>query len=129
VIVPYTAMPFGDAPRPLLDVAVEGAGFAVKALVDTGAVNTLFDRWVADEVGVDLTEAATRTLGVGGGEAVAHFVEVRLTVGDHTWEAEVGFCDEWPAGWGLLGHTGFLRYFTLTVRASDLEFELDPNPV
>lgn len=48
-------MPFGASERPLLDVEISGFEFPVKGLLDTGSVNTLFDRWIADEIGLDLT--------------------------------------------------------------------------
>lgn len=120
-------MPHGAPPRPLLDVEVAGLEFPVKALVDTGAVNTFFDRWIADEAGIDLVGAPTRSVGVGGADYDARLVTVSLTTSGHTWEAEVEFCDDWQPNWGLLGHTAFLRFFTVTFRAVDLEFELEPN--
>src|SRR5436309_305933 len=66
LIVGYTAMPLGALPRPLADVEIEDAGLLVKGLVDTGAVNTLFGDWIADETGVDLTGIAAQPVSVGG---------------------------------------------------------------
>lgn len=60
------------------------------------------------------------------GATTAALVPIRLTVAGHSWEAEIGFCDPWPFGWGLLGQLSFFRYFTVTFRAVDLEFELEP---
>lgn len=57
VIVPYTELPdiAGGWPRPLLDVLVADMDDAVlPCLVDSGAVNTLFPSWIADEAGVDM---------------------------------------------------------------------------
>ncbi len=51
---------------------------------------------------------------------------VRLAAGSYAWEAEVGFCDPWPYAWGLLGHASFFRFFIVTFRAADSEFELVP---
>lgn len=126
MIVPYTPMPFGAPPRPLLDVEISGSGAKVKALVDSGAVNTLFHGWVADDAGIDLSGADVRSLAVGGGRVEARFVKVRLAAAGHTWEAEVGFSDSWQANFGLLGHSAFFRYFTILFRAADLEFEVEP---
>lgn len=126
MILRYTAMPHGAPARPLLDVEVENSGVPVKGLIDTGAVNTLFDRWVAEDAWVDLAEAEERPLLVGGKDYTGRFVTVSLASAGHRWEAEVGFCDDWQPGWALLGHHAFLRHFTLIVRAADLEFELEP---
>lgn len=122
----YTPQPHGATPRPLVDVEINHADFAVKGLVDTGAVNTLFGRWVADTVGIDLGGLDPQTISVGGQALPAHFVTVTLTAAGFTWEAEVGFCDNWQPNWALLGHHAFLRFFVLTVRAADNEFELEP---
>ena len=127
MIVPYTAQPFGAWPRPLLDVQIGEAGFSVKALVDSGATNTLFDACLAEEVGVLLDDSNIRVLHVGGGEVQARFTTVSLFAAGHRWEAEVGFCASWTAGWGLLGQESFFRFFTITFRGADLEFELEPR--
>lgn len=120
-------MPHGAPSRPLIDVEVDSSGVQVKGLIDTGSVNTLFDRWVAEDAGVDLTDVEARPLAVGGNGYTVRFVTVALACAEHRWEAEVGFCDDWQPGWALLGHQAFLRYFTLVVRAADLEFEVEPN--
>jgi hypothetical protein len=124
VILPYTPMPDGAAPRPLVDVMVADA-VTVKALVDSGAVNTLFASWVADAAGIDLTGANTLLLNVGGGSYEAKLVTVRLATEGYVWEAEVGFCGDWHIGWALAGHWGFFRFFNTAFRAVDHEFEID----
>lgn len=129
VIVHYRDLPHdaGDRPRPLLDLTVgDVEDVRVRCLVDSGAQNTLFPRWVADLAAVDLVGAPVRNLAVAAAPVTAAFVPIRLTVDDHTWEAEVGFCDPWPYGWGLLGQISFFRYFTVTFRAADQQFEVEP---
>ena len=112
----------------MLDVIVGDASeVLVPCLVDSGAMNTLLPAWVADLAGMDLAGAPTTTLGVGGSAALAHLVPTALTVGECSWEAEVGFCDPWPRSWGLLGQRSFFRYFVVTFRTAD--FELDIAPV
>jgi hypothetical protein len=119
----------GAVARPVLDVVVEGMTEApVRCLVDSGAVHTLLPRWVAHETGVDLDPDQERALLVGGGAITACFTSVGLAVGDHGWDAPVGFCDPWPYGWGLLGQLSFFRYFVVTFRAADWELEIEPLP-
>ena len=126
MIIPYTVMPFGAPPRPLVDVIVGTADFEVKGLADSGAVNTFFGSWVADEAGLDLSNVPARPLAVGASMVGAKFVNVTLSAAGHTWEAEVGFADSWDKPFGLLGHSSFFRQFSVTFRAADLEFEVDP---
>jgi len=59
---------------------------------------------------------------------LAHLVPTMLTVGEHSWEAEVGFCDPWPRSWGLLGQRSFFRYFVVTFRTADFKLEIAPFP-
>ncbi len=129
MIVPYTELPAGAGgwPRPLLDVAVADLDdVLVPCLVDSGAQNTLLPAWVAEAAGIATRGTPTKRLAVAGAGTDAAFVTTLLSGGDHSWEAEIGFCDPWPYGWGLLGQLSFFRYFTVTFRVVDFEFELEP---
>jgi hypothetical protein len=113
--------------RPVLDVVIEGMAEApLRCLVDSGAVNTLVPSWVAFEAGINLERIAGIHLGVGGGATTARFTSARLAIGDHAWEARIGFCDPWPYGWGLLGQIGFFHFFAVTFRAANWELEIEP---
>ena len=127
MIVPYTELPdaAGGWPRPLVDVTVADMDEArVPCLVDSGALHTLLPRWVARGGGIDLRRATHRSLAVATITVEAVFVGTRLTVADHSWEAEVGFCEPWPYAWGLLGQLSFFRHFTVVFRAADFELEV-----
>lgn len=128
MIVPYTELPdeAGGWARPLLDVTVADMDdVLVPCVLDSGALHTLFPRWVAEAGGIVLDEAATRELAVAATGIQAAFVSTRLAAAGHEWDAEVGFCDPWPYGWGLLGQLSFFRFFTVTFRAADFEFEIE----
>jgi len=129
VIVPYTELPeeAGGMARPVLDVAIEDMDDAlVPCLVDSGAAHTLLPSWVAQAAALPLSEGLPRILGVGGTLTSATFVTVRFGAGGRVWEGAAGFCDPWPYAWGLLGQASFFRFFTVTFRAADFEFEIDP---
>jgi len=129
MIVPYTEVPegVGGGPRPLVDVAVADMDeLRYPCLVDSGALHTLMPRWLADAAAIELQGAARRSLAVAATQMEAVFATARMTAADHSWEAEIGFCDPWPYSWGLLGHRAFFRYFTVTLRAVDFEFDLEP---
>ena len=97
------------------------------ALVDTGALFNRFGRWVADEVGIDLEGLAVERIGVGGFAVESVTTTVTLTVGGFSWEAPVGFCDPWPFAFHIVGQEGFLRWFTVTIDASDQTLTVEPN--
>jgi len=129
VIVPYTGLP-GEAdgwPRPVVDLVVaDMEDVLVPCLVDSGALHTLLPRWVAEAGGIELNSVKPKKLAVAAGQTRASFVTTGLTAAQHTWEADVGFCDPWPYSWGLLGQLSFFRFFTITFRAADFELQLEP---
>lgn len=128
MIVAFTGLPdsTGSPPRPLLDVWLADMDeVRVPALVDSGSLHTLLPRWLADSAGLDLSGADHRSLAVAAGSTDAAFVTTALSVADASWEAEVGFCDPWIYSWGILGQSSFLRYFVVTFRAADFEFEVE----
>lgn len=129
MIVAYTELPedAGGWPRPLLDVNVADMDeVRYPCLVDSGALNTLMPRWLADAAGVDLDGAERRSLAVATTAIEAAFMTAGLTAAGHRWEAEIGFCEPWPYSWGLLGQQSFFRFHTVTFRAADFEFEVVP---
>lgn len=129
MIVPYTELPGGteSEPRPIIDIAVaDVASVRIPCLVESGALNTLLPAWVAEVADVDLADATAQQLSVGGTTTTARFTTVSISTEELAWEASVGFCDPWPYAWGILGHRSFLRWFTVTFRAADHEFELEP---
>src|SRR6266511_1450188 len=84
---------------PLLQVRLDfGASHTdVVGLVDTGATDCLFDRDVADDLGIKLVDSdITREyVGVGGQSIVGHIHTVRFQIhGFSEWiEIEAGFID------------------------------------
>lgn len=109
-------------PRPLIDVWLEGIEVtALAGLVDTGALRTRFSRELAELGGIDLADAATERVAIGGISTLAAAAPVRLSVRQgteaHDWEATVWFCDPWPFPFQLLGLDGFLRHFRVNFSA------------
>jgi hypothetical protein len=47
--------------------------------------------------------------------------------GDSQDDAPVWFCDPWPHPFGLAGLEGFLRHFTVTIRACDEYLDIDAH--
>lgn len=91
----------------------------------------LFHSDVAREAGLDLSHAERREVLIGSERQnrEALFLTVPLEAAGLTWEAEIGFCEWMPRDWGLLGHNSFFRWFTVTFRAVDGEFEVEPISV
>jgi hypothetical protein len=117
-------------PRPILDVVVEGLELAPQAcLLDSGATAIRMGRHVAELSGVDLTDAPSTTLAVGGMRVEAQMQRVTLEIGDvhesYRWEAPVWFCRTWMPAFGLLGLTGFFDQFEVHISAYDEIFEVE----
>lgn len=114
-------------PRPVVPVAVEGSTTYQQCLIDTGALHNRFARWLAEAVGLDLTDGRTSRIALGGTLTDGVTVPVRLAIGDAAWQAPVTFCDPWPAPFQLLGQEGFLRFFRVTIRAASYTLDCDPE--
>jgi hypothetical protein len=129
VIVPYRQLPGSSTARPFVDVLIGRFPFRVSGLVDSGAVHGLFHPDVAIEGGIDLAGAEERPIAYGpaGASVSAKFITVPLELDGFMWDAEVGFTAVMSADWGLLGQSAFFRWFTVTFRTCDDEFEVEPN--
>jgi hypothetical protein len=139
---PYVAMPLrrpavtlgGGLVRhlPLLDVGVDGptASRVLRCRVDTGADDTIFPEWLAQQIGLDLSVAPVCDGRNASGAAVQYrCVQVTLRISDGiescSWQAMVGFLAS-PRGTGLLGLAGFLEHFDATARGRARELTLVP---
>ena len=114
---------------PLLQVRLaSGANRTdVVGLVDTGATDCLFDRDVADDLGITLADSdLTREyFGVGGQSVIGHIHPIRFQIqGFSEWiEIEVGFIDA-KLPYQLLGQTGFFDNYEINFKRYRGRFEI-----
>jgi hypothetical protein len=118
-------------PRPIIDVVVEGFDIAPQAcLLDSGATAIRFGLHVAEFCGLDLADAPTQDIAVGGALVAGRSAEVSLEISDgtdsHRWESTVWFCDPWIPSFGLLGLTGFFDQFEVLLAAYEERMEITP---
>lgn len=110
--------------RPTLDVRFQydaNGDWTCRALVDTGAPITVFDRGVADALGVRILPAGAElgTVRLLGGTWKVQFETVDLSLPDAaglTWTARVAFVLDQTLQMpfqGLLGTSGFLDKFAV----------------
>lgn len=128
MIVSYRSLPGSGGDRPFIDVLIGTSAHRVSGLVDSGAVNGLFNTEVASEAGIDLAAAEERTILYGAAhmERTARFVVVPMACEGHTWDGEIGFADWVSLDWGLLGQAALFRWFVITFFGADSEFEALP---
>ena len=114
---------------PLLQVRL-GSGTNrtdVVGLVDTGATDCLFDRDVADALGIILADSdITREyFGVGGQSVIGHIHLIRFQIlGFSEWvEIEVGFIDT-KLPYQLLGQSGFFDNYEISFQRYRGRFEI-----
>lgn len=122
-----------ERPRPYINVTIIGPGGTAyqKALVDSGADDTVFPEPIASAIGIDLSNTPWGTSGgMGGGSGLLRFAQVTLRIADskerREWRAWVGFTAA-PLRHSLLGYAGFLQYFTATFHGDREEVELTVN--
>jgi len=121
--------------RPILAVRLTGPGGGAlfDGMMDTGADNTVFPDTVAPRLGLDLSRAERRNLGlVGRGSIACDYAPVELRITDgisetYQWTAVVGFVASALLARPLLGYAGFLQFFDAEFRGADHEVILAPN--
>lgn len=113
--------------RPTILVRVVGAsgGDEIMGLVDTGADDTLLPDFLIKPLGVTIDPADKAiVVGIDGGTFVVRYGELDLELPGYGWSARVGFHASFNA---VLGHAGFLEYFTATFNGRRCYLNLTPN--
>lgn len=120
--------------RPTLDinVALGDLNWTARALVDSGAPSTLFDRGMGEALDVDYEKVPRRMTShqLAGDEYAAQVETVTMTLDafpDLTWEAEVSFLvEDWGMPFqGLLGTRGFLDRWVVTFHVAENSFYVE----
>jgi hypothetical protein len=122
--------------RPEVRIRVHGPGGVVElvALVDTGADNSIFPEELANELGVFTTPGqGPGAIGFGGQRIHLSYADVKLELqDDHSslaWTSRVYFANvaDGADTTVILGHEGFLDYFTAAFDGDDCVLELTAN--
>lgn len=120
-------------PRPMCHISLIGPAttYVYLAHLDSGADDTVFDEFMASQVGVDLSNAPTgEAAGIGPRPVPLRYAQVALRLTDgveyREWPAWVGFTPIRLAR-PLLGFAGCLQFFTSTFHGDREEVELSVN--
>ena len=114
---------------PLLKVRLNfGANHSdVVGLVDTGATDCLFDRDVADDLGIKLADSDVKReyFGVGGQSVIGHIHQIRFQIqGFSEWIVmDAGFIDA-KLPYQLLGQSGFFDNYEINFKRYRGRFEI-----
>jgi predicted aspartyl protease len=99
----------------------------VVALVDSGAADSLFDRDVAEDLGIDLKSSSEQReyFGVAGQSVIGYIHRIQLQVqGFAEWiDMEAAFLDA-KQPYQLLGQSGFFDNYEVTLRRYRGRFEV-----
>lgn len=122
--------------RPEIPITVTGANasFAYTGLVDTGSDQTILPTSIARDLGIDLLPSTGPSASAFGGQQVQLYSGTALlrieAEGEAVaWSESVSFFD-FSSGEDetvILGHAGFLDYFTATFDGKLGELTLVPN--
>jgi hypothetical protein len=120
--------------RPEIPLRVYGpvGHIDVLALVDTGADNSILPLSVAADLGMETTPGKGPPATAFGGQRISlSFAEVVLELSQDgnvvRWRARLYFADFPNEKAVVLGHEGFLDYFTATFIGEDCVLDLEPN--
>jgi hypothetical protein len=119
--------------RPLIALHVSSAGRSTMtdALIDTGADISIFPKFVADRLRLDLTGlpeiAVNAPLGGGGNYRLCEVeLELRRPGEILRWRTSVGFTAH-DMSYAFLGTKGFFEFFDLAYSARQFVVEITPS--
>lgn len=116
---------------PYLQVCIryqQNAGQPLFALVDSGAIDTLFPAALGDTLGIDVLSGERKVyFGIGGHAAVGYIHECDMQVsGFNTWiKMRIGFLDTIRIP--LLGQSGFFENYQVLFERFRYQFEIYPK--
>lgn len=121
--------------RPEVPLRVHGPNghLDVVALVDTGADSSILPMAIATDLGIDtIPGRGPGATAFGGQRIVLTFADVLLELFEPSgnpirWRARVYFADSVDEQAVVVGHEGFLDYFTATFVGEDCILDLEPN--
>ncbi len=116
----------GTVVRPVIPIRVSNGKqtIAYDVLVDSGADINDFDAELAEVLGIDLkTGVPAEVMGPTGYPAEVYIHPVKLTVGEHTFTAQVAFMPT-SNPFGLAGQRGFFDQFEIKFNLREQEVEL-----
>ena len=127
----FDGEPASEIFRPIAPLLIHGpdGSALIYPLLDCGADYTLLPNSVADAVGIELdTERPGTVGGIEGGSVVTYPGDAELELSDkvesYRWPTLVRFTDSNNM---LLGHLGFLEFFTAIMDHHGRTFELTLN--
>jgi len=106
---------------PIIPILLKGkkGWLPADALLDSGAIVSLFQGDIARELGLKVT-AGKRIYPRGiGGHICAHVHRVALKIGEEEFKADVAFSDELPLGINILGRKDVFDRFTVKFDEKD----------
>ena len=117
--------------RPVIPVRITGitGHHDLRGLVDTGANDTVLPDAILEFIGVTFRPGDRAVIvGIEGSTTVVRYGTVDLEIpgagGGYRWSARVGFHAGFRA---VLGHKGFLEYFTASFNGRSRQLTLTPN--
>ncbi len=113
--------------RPVIAVDVVGPNGVeeLRGLVDTGADDTLLPDDLIESLGLVVIPGDTGIIkGIDGGKIPVQYARVNLILPGYRWSARVGLHGGFNT---ILGHAGFLEYFTATFNGQRRHLTLTPN--
>jgi len=96
------------------------------ALIDSGADFCIFNKEIAELLGVPLSSEKVPFVGVGKDMIEGFKGEIDLRIGGEMYATKVIFADISDFGHGILGQKGFFDNFDVTLRYKRQGIELKP---
>ncbi len=124
---PYTRYS-ANVLRPVIPVQIKSGerSFGYDLLIDSGADINVFGLDIAEALGIEVESGVTaEVIGATGEPMDVYIHPIELTVGGHTFTAQVAFMSA-SNPFGLAGQRGFFDQFRITFNLPEEELELEP---
>ena len=113
-IFPYRKNTQGDLfPIIPLEITSKSANIDTSALIDSGAVLSVFRPDIAAQLGITIETGVATLLGGVAGRIKAYIHVVELHVAKKKIKCPVAFSEEYFVSFNLLGRQGFFENFTI----------------
>lgn len=101
---------YRDIPSPIIPLSI--CEIEVEAYVDSGAFCSIFSLQEAELIGIDYTKGRQEGVTVGDGNIIpVYYHRLPITIGSHSFKANIGFSPKLNVGLNLLGRKDIFEHF------------------
>src|SRR3989344_847369 len=105
-----------DRYYPIIDLAIKNDNNSIKtdAIVDSGAVISIFQGNVAEYIGLKIEEGQEKLFQGIGGKIIGYIHNVKIKINNIEFSCKIAFSDELSTSLNIIGRESFFDNFLIT---------------